>query len=180
MRSRVRAAVIFWKGSPRATPEKKSDLLARVEAVLTEARNTNATGFAELIQKYSEDQASRYRGGDTGWLRRDEPGSRWDAMLIDRVFGLAKPGDLSPIISTQSGLYIARLVERTPADVLPLDQVKDRIAYAISQQRRQQLEEQFFDRMKAGLRIEVNRPLLQSIQTPTPVVKNKPPSMPPG
>lgn len=177
---RVRAAVICWKMPPKATPEKKSELLARAEAVLAEARKTDATGFAGLVQKYSEDQATRYRGGDTGWLRRDERAAHWDAMLIDRVFALAKPGELSPIISTQYGLYIARLMERTPADVLPLDQVKDRIAYAISQERRQRLEEQFFDKMKSGLRIEVNRPVLQSSETPNPVVEKKPPSMPRG
>ena len=177
---RARAAVIFWRVPSKATPEKKSELRERAETVLTEARKTDATGFGLLVQKHSEDQATRYSGGDTGWLRRDEKSARWDAMLIDRIFALARPGDLSPVISTENGLSIARLKERTPTGVLPLDQVRDRIEYAVSQEERRQLEEQFFDRMKAGFRIEVNRRLLQSIQAPTPVVEKKPPSMPPG
>src|SRR2546422_10916751 len=66
---------------------------------------------------------------------------RSDAMVIDRIFALARPGDLSPVISTENGLSIARLKERTPTGVLPLDQVRDRIEYAVSREKRRQLEE---------------------------------------
>jgi hypothetical protein len=176
----ARAAVIFWKVPTKATVEKKSELRERAEAVLTEAAKTDAAGFGLLVQKHSEDQATRYRGGDTGWLRRDEPGTRREAKLIERIFALTRPGELSPVISTENGLYIARLNARTPAGVLPLDQVKDRIQYALAQQKRRQSEEQFFDKVKAGLRIEVNRHVLQSIESPIRAVEKKPPSMPQG
>src|SRR6185436_656563 len=78
----VRFAAIQFGFSPKATDEKKAEVLRKVEFVLAEARTlpTSERGFGALAQRYSEDQATRYGGGDAGWLSPGDEG-RWDPAV---------------------------------------------------------------------------------------------------
>ncbi|HMO65306.1 MAG TPA: peptidylprolyl isomerase, partial [Verrucomicrobiota bacterium] len=63
----IRFAVIRLGSPPRADTERKAAVLERAEALLAHARTEEAV-FGELARRHSEDQATRYRGGDAGWL----------------------------------------------------------------------------------------------------------------
>ena len=84
-----------------------------------------------MAQNHSEDQASRYRGGDIGWLTVGDTNAPWDPAMLAAVSKLAQPGDLAPVVSTPEAFYLVKLVERQPASVRPLEAVKDGIAYLV-------------------------------------------------
>ena len=65
---RIRVALIQVKGSAKATEEKRAELRARAEKILALAQAPDAN-FAELARLHSEDRATRYSGGDGGWMR---------------------------------------------------------------------------------------------------------------
>lgn len=176
---RVRFAIIEFRVSPKAAEEKKAEVMARAEGVLNEARKLDHSdrGFGGLAQKYSEDQATRYTRGDAGWVSRGE-GSRWSNSIIEAAFRLKQPGELSPVITDANGCYLVRLMERAEAGRRPLEEVKEAIRYQLAQEKRAQLQEAFFDTVKANLKIERNQTLLESVATPSAGSEPKPPGTP--
>ena len=177
---RVRAAVIQWHVSAKVTPDKRTEAKARAASVRTAARTLDVAGFAQLVRQHSEDQATRYRGGDAGWLTRSEADTPWEPELLKAIFELATPGDLSGVIETPRGFYVARLLERRPAGVRPIEEVRDRINYELSIEKRKQGEAAFFEQLKAGLSICIYSNVLESVLPVSPAVDRKPPGMPKG
>jgi parvulin-like peptidyl-prolyl isomerase len=176
---KVRFAVIQFGFSPKATEEKRTEVFRRAETVLAEARVLDAAehGFGALAQRYSEDQATRYSGGDAGWLARGEE-SRWPAAVSDAAFALANPGDVSPVIKTSNGCYLVRLIEKKVAGHRPLEEVAEAIRYQLAVEKRHQRQQAFYDSLKSGLKIEINHALLESVSAPTVAPQRQPPALP--
>jgi hypothetical protein len=177
---RVRAALIEFKVARTATPEKRVETLRKAEAVLAEAR-TNAPAdhtFGLLAQQHSEHQPSRYRGGDLGWLTVGVTNSEWPPAVLEAVFRLSQPGELGPVIETASACYLVRLSERQPAKMRPLAEVQDGIAYLVAREKEHQQQQEFYDRVKQGLSIRINQPVLDSMAAPAREIR--PPGLPGG
>jgi len=78
-----------------------------------QARLAQGEDFASLAQNYSEDPATIQNGGDLGFL----PESAFDKTnqeLRKLVFSL-HPGQLSPILHTQDGYRILKMISKEPA-----------------------------------------------------------------
>lgn len=178
MPAKARGAMIFIRIPATATPEKRAGFMARAQSILEEAKAAEKTAdFAAVVQKNSEDQATRYRGGDMGWVTRDSKAWGLEPALAEALFSLEKPGDFAPLVTTEKGVYIVKLLEAQPAGVRPIAEVKAEIAYILARQKGEQREKDFYDGMKAGLDIRINRPLLDSIRPPAPE-NMLPPSVP--
>jgi peptidyl-prolyl cis-trans isomerase SurA len=86
---------------------------ARKKIDAIQARLTQGEDFANLAQNFSEDPASIQNGGDLGFL----PESAFDKTNPDfrkLVFSL-QPGQLSPIVHTQDGYRILKMISKEPA-----------------------------------------------------------------
>ena len=175
---RARAAIIFLKVPGKATPEKQAEHAATAAAILAEARQLPSAlaGFGALAQKYSEDAATRFQGGDLGWLAKNQPDFRFGPAVTEAIFALQMPGDFTPVLRTKDGLVLARLMEKSPAGTRPLSEVKERLHYRLSRARIAQREAEFHAAMKAGLNIKINRPLLETLARPAPA--RPPPGLP--
>lgn len=177
---RVRVALIQIKGSAKATEEKRAELRARAEKVFSLAQSLDAN-FAELARLHSEDRATRYTGGDGGWMERGQTPPSWPKELADAAFNLPAAGVLAPLIEADGSFYIVKLVERQAAGVRPLAEVRDRILHQLKEQQRLANEERFYAEQKAGLNIEINQTALQGVPLATPAVAKEqgaPPSLP--
>jgi len=171
----VRAAVIFLEAPAHATDEKQKQFRLHAESVLDEAKAaTGAQEFADVVRRHSTDQASRYRGGDIGWLSRGRSGS--DTNIFAAVSILKKPGDFAPLIFTPRGVFIATLQERQEAGFKPLADVTESIRYQLARQKAQQAQIDFYASLKDSLEIQINQSLLESITLP--VENNQPPRLP--
>ena len=170
---KIRAALIEIRVARAAPAEKRAEAAARAEAVLAEAR-TNASPdrtFGLVAQKNSEHQPSRYRGGDIGWFTVDTTNTEWPAAVLEALFKLAQPGETSQVIETPASFYLVKLVERQPAKMRPLEEVKDGVAYLVARQKEQQRQEELHAALKQGLNIQINQPVLESILVPTHELK---------
>ena len=176
---KIRFAFIEFAFSSKATDSKKDEVLQKAKAVLAEARSSNASErtFGALAQRYSEDQATRYAGGDAGWVSRGES-SRWAPAVIDAAFALANPGDLAPVITTANGCYLVKLIERRSSGHRPLAEVAEAIRYQLAVGKRQRAQQDFYESMKAGLKIEINHALLNSLPAPISRPDSTPPAIP--
>jgi peptidyl-prolyl cis-trans isomerase D len=104
-----------------ALETKAGDLLKQIKA---------GANFADLAQKNSEDPGSAVKGGDLGWIVRDQTVKAFE----NAAFSL-KPGELSGVIKTEYGFHIIQVLERQDARVRPFEEVKDQI----SQERKKQM-----------------------------------------
>lgn len=177
---RVRVALIQIKGSAKATEQKRAELRARAETIFTLAQRPDAN-FAELARLHSEDRATRYTGGDGGWIERGQTPPSWPKELADTAFTLPTTGAIAPLVEAGGSFYIVKLIDRQAAGVRPLAEVRDRIVHQLKEQQRLANEERFYAEQKAGLNIEINQTALQAVPLPASAVaraQGAPPSLP--
>ncbi len=81
----------------------------------------NGGSFDDLVLKYSDDKASRYNGGDFGYLRRDDLARKQllGKDFFDTAFKL-KVGEISGVIHSNVGYHIIKVVQKIPFKVLGL------------------------------------------------------------
>ena len=99
---------------------EKEKARERAEQIALELRN--GSPFDDLVVKYSDDKASRYKGGDFGYLRRDDQGRK---QLLGKDFFEApfkmKVGESSGVLSSSIGLHIIKITEKIPFRLLGLE-----------------------------------------------------------
>ncbi len=164
---RRRGAIILKQLAEDSTSEARNQ--ARDE--LTEVLNgvpelaQRTLHFGALAQAHSDDQASRYRGGVIGWVV-DHPARtyRWDKAIIDALFALEKPGEVSPLLKLDTGLALVRLVDLEETQAVEFERVKDGIKRQLTRERQQALTETFMSALRDEADIEIDRSLLASIQ----------------
>ncbi len=168
---RLRAAIIQLQVPSAADPERQSAAAGKMEQIRTAAMANPAPDgtFGLLAQNSSDDQASRYRGGDIGWFivkNLDSKKTGLDRRVIDALSSLKEPGEISPVIQTANALYLVRLVERQPASQRPLTEVADGVKYLLGRERSRAQREKMLDQALTGLVIRTNKPLLDALEVP--------------
>ncbi|MEA2694324.1 MAG: peptidyl-prolyl cis-trans isomerase [Acidobacteriota bacterium] len=84
------------------------------------------TPFEEVARRLTQEEA----GGFQGVLgRADLP-----PAFADAIFNL-KPGEVSRVMPAEYGFHLFQVVERLPAEVAPLDEVKDGIRIRLREER---------------------------------------------
>jgi len=175
----IRAAVIFCKANSKATAEKREELRQRADALWSQARQADDQAFRQLALQHSDDQVTRYAGGDTGWFNPEQTDSPREREVIQAALALSDPGNLAPLIETANGFYIVKLLGAQPASHRPLEQVREAIQYQLRMEKAHEIRQTFFKEMQADLTIEVNRAALDAV--PDRVMQaetSPPPSLP--
>lgn len=167
-------AAIFISQPAIATAEKKSEARHRAETILDEARNGDDQAFSRLAAKHSEEQASRYRGGDLGWVSRDDKSA--DPALVEALERVGEPGGFAPLVETLRGCFVVKLVERRNATRKPLAAVTEMLRHELSREKSAQAERDFLTAMKAGLDIRIDRDHVEQLSLPAP--RHEPPRLP--
>lgn len=183
MPAAVRVAVIHFAWSPNSSEEHRRRAHERAAAAREEAlRQPGDEHFGAIAVHYSDDQASRYRGGEVGWVVEGQPDSRWAAPVMEAMFALA-PGSLSEPIETDTGLVLVRVLETRPAEMQPLDEVAAAIRLEIQAAKIEQATQRFYSDAAQGLPIRVDEARLATIELPEAEVvdtERQPPALPQG
>ena len=112
---------IFLKGS--GSDEQAQALYKRLQ---------EGEDFAELAREHSQDELSRSRGGQIGWVAEGDLPEDLAAL----VFSL-DPGKVSEPIKTERGVYLLDVQELEEARLRSLEEVRDQV---VEQARRADLE----------------------------------------
>jgi peptidyl-prolyl cis-trans isomerase SurA len=141
----VRFQHIFIDTRNLPSKEEKDKARQRAEDIYRELRN--GASFADLVVKYSDDRNSRYKGGDFGYLRRDDQARK---QLLGRDFFEApfkmRVGDVSGVLASNIGFHIIKITEKIPFKLLGLD---DPIPPQNTSTVRQQISAQLLQRKQA-------------------------------
>jgi peptidyl-prolyl cis-trans isomerase SurA len=146
----VRFKHIYIDTRNLSSAEEKNKARARAEDISRELQN--GASFDDLVVKYSDDKNSRYKGGDFGYLRRDDQARR---QLLGREFFEApfkmEVGQVSKVLQSNIGFHIIRITEKIPFRLLTLDDpippqnnstVRDQISAQLMQQKQAELYQQ--------------------------------------
>jgi len=91
----------------------QNDREARRKIALLEARIKKGEDFADLAVNYSEDPESAQNGGDMGFIL--ESLLEKASIEIRQALKSVRPGQVSPIIRTQEGYQLIKVISREPA-----------------------------------------------------------------
>ena len=91
--------------------------------------------FGELARAHSQDELSRDRGGEVGWVATGDLPEDLGAL----VFSL-DPGKVSEPIKTDRGVYVLDVLELEPSRLRSLEEVRDQV---VGQARRADLESRY-------------------------------------
>ena len=173
----VRGGVLFLKSSPKAAPEQRAAVAEQAERLRIQAQAADGPAFERLVREHSEDQATRYQGGDTGWLSAGADKKGWDPAIAEALRALQRPGDCAPVVTTATGFYVVRLTGTKPAATRPLTEVGPAIRHQLQQAKSEQSTAAFHGRMRAGLDIRTNTAALARIVAPDSSAP-RPPALP--
>lgn len=179
----VRAAIIRISLSANASKNKKAELLKRAGEARAEALDLSPStpSFGPVAVRYSDHQATRYRGGDTGWIAAGRGESRWPEEVTEAIFSLKDTGKVSPVITTPTGYYIVKLMETRESAARPFAAVKERIGHQVLSEKKAKVERQFYEELKGKVPVRVDRALLGEVKTPKGGAQQgagKPPALP--
>ena len=112
---RPAVAYVRFVAQPRL-PNAADSAAARATVARVRSELARGAKFADVARRESSDSVSGQRGGELGWIKRDEPG--FDPQFLQGVRGL-RPGQLSAPIATQFGYHLVR-VDQAKGDSLKL------------------------------------------------------------
>jgi peptidyl-prolyl cis-trans isomerase SurA len=146
----VRFKHIYIDTRNLTSADEKNKARSRAEEIARELQNGAA--FDDLVVKYSDDKNSRYKGGDFGYLRRDDQARR---QLLGKDFFEApfkmNVGEISGVLQSNIGFHIIRVTEKIPFRLLSLDDpippqnnstVRDQISAQLLQQKQAEFYQQ--------------------------------------
>ncbi len=179
--ARIRLAILHLETHPTMSDEKREAIRARLSDARKKAEEMppEVRGFGPLAIEYSEDQASRYKGGDIGWLAEGRD-YRWPAPVVSAGFALDQSGEVSDVIESDGGVYLVKLLDRRPAETAALDKVAPRIRHKLLLEKRREVENAFMAEKRAVTTpIKIYPEALASIPAPSSEKEElQPPSLP--
>ena len=172
---KVNVAVLFLKVPSKAAAEQVQNARERVAGLrqLAIAQRDAQPHFGLLAQENSDDQATRYRGGDCGWITRQPTKVRWEPMVLQAMFALAKPGDITPPIRAADGFYLGKLIERRAEATASLAEVRDRIERQLLATKQKRSREEFDRTQCRSLEVAIDAELLKTLEAPAFVAQKK-------
>lgn len=126
----VRVAQIVVNTPAELGAEEKAAKKAKIEEVAAKLRD-GAT-FEDLVKDYSEDEASKAKGGDSGLLDL----AKLDADLA-AAYSALELNQVSKVIETPTSLVLAKLLEKKPARALA--QVREELAPILQREKAAEL-----------------------------------------
>lgn len=114
--------------------------------------------FGDVAARMSEDDY-RIRGGDIGFVHR----GRIYPDLEEAAFKL-KPGEMSDLIWTEGTWFIVKVEERMQEQVIPFEQIKDKLRSELEKKRAAELMQAWVSALRGKAKIELRNPPRAGVQ----------------
>jgi peptidyl-prolyl cis-trans isomerase D len=125
--NRVHAEHILFKTVGK-TDAEVAEIRKKAEDVLQQAKR--GANFEDLAKKYSEDDGSKTKGGDLGWIVDGQTVPEFQQA----AFSVPK-GSISDLVKTQYGFHIIKVLDHEQAHTKPFEEVRDSILQPVLDQK---------------------------------------------
>lgn len=114
--------------------------------------------FADFVVLYSQDDATKGKAGDLGWLSQDTllPQIRAEVSTL-------KPGDYTRPVRTQFGWQIIKLIETKPEGLHALPEVRSVIVKALRDARAEENRRKVIESLKARNPVSIDEKTISDI-----------------
>ncbi len=142
---RFRASHLFLAapdGYPSEVIEAKRTLINALAG-----RLQNGESFPALVAEFSEDEATKTKGGDLNYFA--------EARMLPEIFSAAQTlheGETSAPIRTRLGFHLIRLTKSRPPRLLDFDEARPEISEALENQERAQMVRAIVSRIQVSVR----------------------------
>lgn len=172
-KAKTRLAIIKINSAPTVSESKSNELNTRIAEARARAmtspppggRGAASQGFGEIAIDYSEDQASRYRGGDIGWLDTGRLDYHWPRPVLETGYALEK-GEISDVIKADHALYLVKKTDDRPGTVKTFEEVKSLLRPRALAKKRSFLQQQFQEENLELARVDIREAALDAISLP--------------
>ena len=147
----IRTSHILIEFKPDATAEQKNAAKARAQEIYDEVKKSKRP-FEELVALYSDDVLSKKSGGDVGWQS--------SMTLVPAYYQAAlkmKQNEVKGLIETQYGFHIIKVTGRRSY----ADANKRQIRAAVFDEKRKEIFDDYFAKLKKQYKITVNKGALK-------------------
>lgn len=179
----VNAAILQIESPRKATEERKATAVEMARAIRDKATH-EAVGmahFGNLAVAHSQDQATRYRGGELGWQTLEQARLRLPHAVAEQMFRITQAGTISEPIVTPEGIFLVKLIAQRPAQPRPFDEVRTQIEHELLKHRQTDRQYQLNEVVRQNIPIQINDEMLNQATTKiTPRKDKTPPAMPKG
>jgi parvulin-like peptidyl-prolyl isomerase len=138
-------------------PEVKLEKKRLAEKILAQARA--GEDFGKLVKQYSQDPATKDRGGEYTFPRaKDNPRQAMVPEFEAAAFSM-KPNQISDVVETSYGYHVIKLLELIPAKKIDYLQVQDRIKENLLREQVEKALPAFVEKLRteAGVKIMASR-----------------------
>ena len=166
--AKVKLAIVLVAVSPKADTNQVAAAAARARDALARTATLRAgtQGFGQIAADCSDDQLTRYRGGDAGWFANDGLEGRWPREIVAAGFALKNAGDLSEVLRGGEGFYVVKKLDSRPAGITPLEQVRPAIERRLLIAKQEEVERQLSAAARATAKVSTNVGLLAAVKYP--------------
>jgi parvulin-like peptidyl-prolyl isomerase len=189
---RIHAALIQLRLPPTASADRRSQRRQEAESIraailrnpaeaptrgsadIVTHGNHRVARFAELARARSEHPGTRSVGGDLGWLTRSHAARFLPREVVESMFQVSHPGDLSPVLETAEGLFLVQRIDHLAPQLRPLAEVRERVSRDLTQARASESEVIRLADLRRLHPVEVNEARLQELARPEPTLARLP------
>ena len=149
--NRVHVEHILFKTVGK-TDAEIAEIRKKAEDVLKQAKH--GANFEDLAKKYSEDDATKPKGGDLGWIVEGQTVPEFQQA----AFSLPK-GAISDLVKTQYGFHIIKVLDHENAHIKSFEEVRDSILQPMLDEKVNNEANNISDQMAAAVRQSDRQPL---------------------
>jgi peptidyl-prolyl cis-trans isomerase D len=148
----VRVEHILFKTIGK-TDAEIAEIEKKAQSVLAQAKH--GTNFEDLAKKYSEDDASKPKGGDLGWIVEGQTVPEFQKV----AFSLPKDA-ISDLVKTPYGFDIIKVLDRQTAHTKSFEEVRDSILPIVLEAKVSEEANGIADQMGGAVRESDRQPLV--------------------
>lgn len=142
--NRVHAEHILFKTVGK-TDAEIAEIRKKAEDVVKQAKH--GANFEELAKKYSEDDGTKAKGGDLGWIVEGQTVPEFQQA----AFSLPK-GAISDLVKTQYGFHIIKVLDHENAHTKSFEEVRDSILQPVLDEKVSAEANDISDQMASAVR----------------------------
>jgi peptidyl-prolyl cis-trans isomerase C len=141
---------------------------AQADKIAAEAKaKPDLKKFRELVTKYSEDDATKTRGGDLKYFAQDSKDI--PPEVIKEAWTLAKTGDVTGPVKTSKGYFIIMQTGRRKPVARSFDEVKRGISNQLFKEKRDKAIEDFVKGLRGKAKITIDEKALAAVRVDTSI-----------